>query len=140
MTPTTDATVTILDDGHATEVPARIESETIRLPARSITAALGWDVTPGGLVRDGRPLAAPKGVRLEPDGVDVETLAGLLGRPAAIDAAERVAWFGISAAERTEALASLRAPDFSLPDLDGRLHSLADHRGKKVFLVAYASW
>jgi len=40
----------------------------------------------------------------------------------------------------------LESPDFSpvedvkLPDLHGRLHSLAEHRGKKVFLVAYASW
>ena len=30
--------------------------------------------------------------------------------------------------------------DLSLPDLDGRLHSLAEHRGTKVLLVAYASW
>jgi peroxiredoxin len=37
-------------------------------------------------------------------------------------------------------LASLDAPDFTLPDLDGHLHSLAGHRGKKVLLVAYASW
>ena len=26
------------------------------------------------------------------------------------------------------------------PDLEGKLHSLSDHRGKKVLLVAYASW
>ena len=38
------------------------------------------------------------------------------------------------------ALDSLEAPDFSLPDLEGNLHSLTDRRGKKVLLVAYASW
>ena len=32
------------------------------------------------------------------------------------------------------------APEFTLPDLEGRLHSLSDHRGVKVFLVAYGSW
>ena len=32
------------------------------------------------------------------------------------------------------------APDFSLPDLAGRLHTLSDYRGKKVLLIAYASW
>ena len=47
---------------------------------------------------------------------------------------------GVSAEERAQALASLEAPDFTLPDLDGRPHSLSEHRGKKVFLVAYASW
>jgi peroxiredoxin len=35
---------------------------------------------------------------------------------------------------------SLRAPDFTLPDLEGRPHALFDYRGKKVFLVFWASW
>jgi peroxiredoxin len=41
---------------------------------------------------------------------------------------------------RAERLLSLEAPDFALRDLDGRLHTLAEQRGTKVFLVAYASW
>ena len=32
------------------------------------------------------------------------------------------------------------APDFCLPDLDGKLHRLSDYRGKKVFLFHFASW
>jgi hypothetical protein len=40
----------------------------------------------------------------------------------------------------TSRLQSLDAPDFALPDLDGRLHRLSDYRGNKVFLVAWASW
>jgi AhpC/TSA family len=62
------------------------------------------------------------------------------GRPVAVDLDERAAYLGISAAERAKALASLEAPDFALPDLDGRRHSLSEQRGKKVLLVAYASW
>ena len=31
-------------------------------------------------------------------------------------------------------------PDFELPDLSGTLHRLSDHRGRKVLLIAYASW
>jgi peroxiredoxin len=37
-------------------------------------------------------------------------------------------------------MATLEAPDFTLPDLAGRMHTLSDHRGKKVLLIAYASW
>ena len=33
-----------------------------------------------------------------------------------------------------------KAPDFTLPDLDGRPHTLSGHRGKKILLVAWASW
>src|SRR5204863_164307 len=53
---------------------------------------------------------------------------------------ERAAYLGVAASVRARALASLEAPDFTLPDLDGRLHTLSNHRGKKVLLVAYASW
>jgi peroxiredoxin len=32
------------------------------------------------------------------------------------------------------------APDFSLPDLDGKMTSLADYRGKVIFLNIWATW
>jgi hypothetical protein len=62
------------------------------------------------------------------------------GRPVAIDLDERAAYLGVSAAARAKALSSLEAPDFTLPDLDGRLHALSAYRGQKILLVAYASW
>jgi len=76
----------------------------------------------------------------EADGVARATRAETSGRPVAIDRDERAAYLGVSAAERAKGLSSLEAPDFALPDLDGRLHSLSEHRGQKVLLVAYASW
>ncbi len=33
-----------------------------------------------------------------------------------------------------------RAPDFTLPDLKGRMVSLSDHRGKVVFVNFWATW
>ncbi len=56
------------------------------------------------------------------------------------DDAGEVWVLGVGAAARSRALQSLVAPDFTLPDLDGRLHALSDHRGKKVLLVTWASW
>jgi hypothetical protein len=47
---------------------------------------------------------------------------------------------GESAVARRDALRSLDAPDFTLPDLDGTLHSLSQYRGKKVLLLSWASW
>jgi peroxiredoxin len=37
-------------------------------------------------------------------------------------------------------MASLQAPDFTLPDLTGEMHSLTDYRGQKIFMIAWASW
>jgi hypothetical protein len=73
-------------------------------------------------------------------GVDLRAFAGLLGRPLVVDETERAAALGASAREQASLLASGVAPDFSLPDLKGQLHTLSEHRGKKVLLIAYASW
>ena len=74
------------------------------------------------------------------EGLERAQQAEAAGRPVAVDREERAAYLGISAAERAAALASRQAPDFTLPDLSGRPHSLSAQRGKKVLLVAYASW
>ena len=62
------------------------------------------------------------------------------GRPVALDLDEGAAFVGVSARERARVLESLEAPDFTLPDLAGRVHRLSEQRGRKVLLVVYASW
>jgi hypothetical protein len=47
---------------------------------------------------------------------------------------------GAPAEERNAALEGLVAPDFTLPDLDGKPHTLSQLRGRKVFLATWASW
>jgi hypothetical protein len=72
--------------------------------------------------------------------VNVVALAEKLNQPVVHDDA-RSAWaFGVSASQRSQDLQSLKAPDFTLPDLDGNLHSLSDYRGRKVFLHSYGSY
>jgi hypothetical protein len=70
----------------------------------------------------------------------LDELAAKGDRPLAVDRDEGVAYLGAPAPARAAALASLQAPEFSLPDLEGRSHSLAEHRGRKALLVAWASW
>jgi hypothetical protein len=65
--------------------------------------------------------------------------AQLVHQPVAHDESLSTWYFGLRSDQR-QVLASLQAPDFSLPDMDGKLHSLSDFRGKKVFLVTWASW
>jgi hypothetical protein len=72
--------------------------------------------------------------------LDLARLAAALQRPLALDIEESAAFLGTAATERAEPLRALQAPDFALPDLSGRIHALSEHRGKKVLLIAYASW
>lgn len=133
--------LTLIDRGRPVEVPARISGDHARVSPEVVRTALGWELTPEGLCGEGVCIPLPpRSSLVSEDGIDLIELAAVLERPLALDLAERVAYLGMPAQERGEALASLQAPDFTLPDLEGRLHSLADHRGKKVLLVVYASW
>jgi len=114
---------------------------SLQVPAADVERALGWGLKPEGMCRGEVCVPVHDRSALVRDGrIDVDALASLLGRPLARDDAERMAVLGVSATERAQRLSSLEAPDFTLPDLTGKQHSLHQHRGKKVLLIAYASW
>ena len=64
----------------------------------------------------------------------------MLGLPAAHDGKNAVWYFDPLSEDQDGYLKSLLAPDFKLPDVDGKLHSLSEFRGKKVLLITWASW
>ena len=132
---------TILDEGHPAGVKATLADGAVWLGPEAIRSALGWEIKPEGLCREEIciPLPADPGLA-DGKGLELRALARLLGRPLALDAAAGAACLGTPAEQRAERLASLQAPDFTLPDLAGQGHTLSDFRGKKVLLVAYASW
>jgi hypothetical protein len=133
--------VTLIDDGRVVEGAAAVTPDGIRLSPAGLEAALGWALRPEGLCR-GAVCVPTRGHPdlVTADGVDLVSLAALLDRPLALDPSERIACLGVAAAERATRLASLEAPDFTLPDLHGTPHTLSAYRGRKVFLLAYASW
>ena len=134
-------TFTLIDDGRAVELKATVADGRVRLSKEQLQSALGWELKPEGLCQGDVciPVRDPDALIGEA-GIDLEVLAKVLGRPIALDVAENAAALAEASADRAAALASLEAPDFTLPDLAGRMHSLSEHRGKKVLLIAYASW
>lgn len=103
----------------------------------------GWKHKPEGFCKGEVCVPTPAARKSEfvrGDDYNLAALAELLGQPMAADAENHAYSFGEAAAERKRILTSLDAPDFSLPDLDGKMHSLSHYRGKKVFLVSWASW
>ena len=125
-----------------TQIEVERDGDRVLLQPAEIKRALGWSLEEQGLCRGDVcvPIADRGSLIGERGDVDLVTLADLLGRPLSIDREEGVAVLGTGIEERARSLASLEAPDFELPDLSGRMHRLSEHRGKKVLLIAYASW
>ena len=132
---------TVIEQGRASEVQARVDGGRVLLSADALRAALGWELHEGTLCNDTMCVPLPASSRLGEGGVfELGEVAATLDRPLAVDTAAGAAFLGVSAGERAQALGSLLAPDFTLPDLAGRPHTLSSYRGSKVFMVAWASW
>ncbi len=109
---------------------------------REFEAITGWELRVEGLcngdkcvpVRD-RSLVVP-----EPGVLDLARVLPLLDRPFVIDTTSLIVSVGSTHAARREALVDRRAPDFSLPGLDGRVHSLNELRGRLTVLVTFSTW
>jgi hypothetical protein len=132
---------------YAERLPARAAAvasgEDLWLSASDLTAATGWTLDADGLRRADRLLRIPHGREKElvdGDRVNLGALARLLEQPVIGDEAHAVWSIGEAAPARRASLQSLQAPDFTLGDLDGRPHALSAYRGRKVFLVSWASW
>ena len=135
------ASLVLLDDGTPHEVPGIATRDAAWVDPAALAAATGWTLKPEGLCRDAVCVPVRDRALLVRDGrVHLATFAALLDRPLALDGAEGVAALGASAAERGARLRSLEAPDFTLPDLDGHPHTLAEQRGRKALLLAWAGW
>ncbi len=107
----------------------------------TLPALVGWTLKPEGLCRDERCVIVPdRSALVQSERVDLRIVAELLDRPAVVDDDAGLVAIGAERAGRRAALNDLQAPDFTLPDLDGNDHSLADHRSKKRLLVAFSSW
>jgi peroxiredoxin len=72
--------------------------------------------------------------------INVSGLAQRLKQPFAVDRETGTWSFGPIPETRTPFLKSAVAPNFELPDRKGKLIRLSDFRGKKVFLMTWASW
>lgn len=142
---------TVVYDDKTTEInPAQTQDGTDQLwiTTRDLTRATRFEVKPQGVCRDELCFPLPKAQKREflekkPGGSEelfnLTAFASLVHQPVAHDAATSTWYFGLRS-DQQQGLALLRAPDFTLPDLEGKMHTLSDFRGKKVFLVTWASW
>ena len=140
---------TVVYDDHATEVGAAHfpdNSPGLWLTTADLTRATGFAVKPQGVCRDELCFPLPKArmqefLRPESDAknhsakdaksgwFNLTAFAALVHQPVAHDDALSTWYFGLRS-DQQQRLASLRAPDFTLPDMSGKMHSLSEFRGK----------
>ncbi len=137
--------VTLVFDDRELQLEATPRGESLWLPLEQLAPATGWDLKPEGVCKDDVcvSLSGAERARLTSEAGGAFDLAGfarLLQRPVLHDDEQAVWVVGESDEQRGAELRSLEAPDFTLPDFEGTQHSLSDYRGKKVFLVSWASW
>jgi hypothetical protein len=111
--------------------------ERLQVATSQFERGTGWAIKPEGACQDERCVPLPATAIVD-DRVDVRAIAQQLGMPLVQDAASGIWALGPEASTRT--LSSARAPDLVLPDVDGQLFDLVTLRGKKVLLLAWASW
>ena len=136
--------VTVLTEAGAIPVPgARASGDDLWLSKPEVERALGWTLKPEGLCQGDLCVPVPRqnpDTYLKNDEVNAAAFWKLLGRPVLHDNARETWMFGVGASDRANTLKTLNAPDFRLPDIDGKPHALSDYRGKRVFLTTWSSW
>ena len=103
--------------------------------------ATGWQLKPQGLciaeicvpVRDAKTLT-------NQTQIDLVEFARVTNQNIVVDQERKVAALGEHADTRSEAMTSLDAPDFRLPDIHGRQVSFSDFNRRKRLLLAWSSW
>lgn len=138
---------TIIYDDKASEIsPADEEAGQLWITTADLKRATGFELKPQGVCRGELCFPLPKARQEEfvrkssgKTWFNLVAFANLVHQPVAHDTALSAWNFGLRA-DQSQTLSSLNAPEFSLPDMSGTLHSLSDFRGKKVLLLTWASW
>src|SRR5688572_8763151 len=141
---------TILYEDRSFQTPAAtVDDAGLWLPLDVFTEATGWQQKPEGICREDICIPVPPnseavllGERTGEGTTDfnVTEFARLIEQPFAHDDVNDAWYFGPPAWEWKDRLRGGIAPDFELPDFEGRLHRLSEHRGSKVLLALWASW
>jgi len=102
-------------------------------------ARTGWEIKPEGACKGDECVLLSPEVHTE-QGLDARVLADRLGMPLVADDDAGIWALGPATQGTGRVLTSAHAPELTLPDADGNPFSLSSLLGKKVLLVAWASW
>ena len=109
--------------------------------ADGFARATGWSLKPEGLCK-GEICVPVRDTAAMSNGaaIDLAEFARVTGRDMVIDASRNVMAMGEQASSRAAAMATLDAPNFILPGINGNLVSLSDFANRKKLILAWSSW
>ena len=119
--------ITLIQETGTTEVKAS-PGDALWLNADDMAVATGWQLKPEGFCKGDVCVPVPGEGFVEEDRVNLSRLWQHMGKPVVSSEAGDAWSLGEDAGSHNTALATLEAPDFTLPDLSGKLHSLTDFR------------
>jgi hypothetical protein len=111
--------------------------DSLDTTAEAFSAATGWIAKPEGMCKGNACVPVPGAVG-DDDGFDLVAVADRLGMALVADEAAGIWALGPESGGR--ALTTATVPEIELPDVDGNPFNLAAMHGRKVLLVAWASW
>jgi hypothetical protein len=108
--------------------------DSLDLDPAHLERATGWTIKPEGACK--AEVCVPLDER---ERTAVDAFAARMGMPL-VHEPKHSLWVLGPASPNGRALTTAVAPELTLPDLDGNEFSLSSLRGRKVILVAWASW
>lgn len=135
------STVTVLLPHEMIEVNGQCVDDLVLVDRSVLPDVLGWELKPQGLCRDDECVPVrDRELLLHGDSVDLCAAAAAVGVDSMLAEDTDLVALSVPSSVRSDALKGRRAPDFVLPDLNGKDHSLEQFAGRKRMLVAFASW
>ena len=132
--------LTVIDESgsHSFE---KVGFGNLGVSANSFSHATGWTLKAEGLCKDEVCVPVRDTATMSDEvSIDVAEFARVTGRKTVVDAARNVVALGEQASARAESMATLDAPNFTLPDINGNLVSLSDFAHRKKLILAWSSW
>jgi hypothetical protein len=136
----TSARATVLYDGRAIVVDrTTVDGDALWIQKVDLPSIAGFELKPQGACREEICIPIPRPM-LRDAHFNLTAFAQRVGQRVVADPAMRVWSFGEIPVVRGAFLESRMAPDFSVPDRNGRPVRLSRFRGKKLLVVTWASW
>ncbi len=111
--------------------------DAMTVPIGEFEARTGWTSRPEGFCKGDVCVPAPEAI-VDDDRLDAAVLADKLGMP--LVGHEPSGTYALGPESLGHSLTSAAVPEIELPDVNGDLVALSALRGRKVLLVAWASW